>query len=157
VDHTIRLRRVLAVLESERDQLSAVVARVTSIARDHGALVTLAKTSDPGRFALWLGPCVADASHLHDAERELADEARDVLAGVAEFMPPDVDFDTVVLPPSTGAGVSELIRSGAYDALVASELLLTRNRILRREAQRHQLQVICVIGAHRYAPTIRSR
>jgi hypothetical protein len=143
VNTATRLRRVLAVLESGTDGRRALVT-ATDIARRHDASITLAKTCDPGKITRWIGPCFSEAPSVHDAHCLLVNDAGHELARVAEFMPADINFDTVLLPPSTAIGLVELIRARTYDALVAGESFLGHNRALRREAKRRLVTVISV-------------
>jgi len=137
-------RNVVGVLESDRGSTDAVIDTVTAIALDSGARVTLAKTCDPGKLMRWLAPCIADALHTGEVERGLTEEARTTLARIAEWLPTDLCFQTIVLGPSTPGALRELVRSEIYDTLVLGHQLLARDPGLERYAHDHAVRIVRV-------------
>lgn len=140
-------RHVLAVLEDDEPRLWGALERAIELADAEQARLTLAKTTDPGRIMRWFAPAALQSMGVSADELDVRVTAGHRLAAAVEFVPAWIPVTTRLVGQSTTRGLILLLRRGVYDALVATDTLLARNRRLRAE--------LCRLGVRSVAATRR--
>ena len=135
-----RYRHVLALLHGDRGCFRDVLARAVHAASSDRSRLTLAKTPEITRIT----QCLAMLPTAGAGSLELDGPARDELALAAEEIPSSIQLRTVVLRDDVGESLTELLRSGDYDLLVAGQSLLRRSRRVCRQVERHGNCVLAV-------------
>lgn len=138
------MRNVLCVLEQPEERFWSTFATAIDLAERERARLTLVTGREPGRVYTWCAAFMVGALYVPpDGDPDQA--AAQLLARVAEFVPGDIPVTTMVLSQEPKRDLRRLIRSGAYDALVADEHLLRRAWLLRGDSRKHE---ITTIGSH---------
>ena len=122
------VRHVLAVLEDAEPRLWSAFDRAVALAAQDEARLTLAKTTDPGWLMRWFAPAALQSMCVSAEDLDFRRLASHKLAVAAEFVPARIPVTTLVLGFNTTRAVSELLRGGGYDAVVATGVLLRRHR-----------------------------
>ncbi|HEX4009142.1 MAG TPA: hypothetical protein VHX62_04010 [Solirubrobacteraceae bacterium] len=133
---------VLALLEDCEPRMWSAFDQAVALAGEHDARLTLAKTTDPGLLMRWFAPAALQSMCVSAEDLDFRRLAGHRLALAAEFVPSRIPVTTLVLGFNTTRAVSELVRDGAYDAVVATGVLLNRHRRLRRELVARGLRTV---------------
>lgn len=135
------MRNVLCVLEQSEERSWSTFATAIELAQRERARLTLVTGREPGRVCTWCAAFMVGALYVPpDGDPDQA--AAQLLARAAEFVPGDIPVTTMVLSAEPKRDLRRLIRSGAYDALVADEQLLRRAWLLRGDCRRHGVTAI---------------
>jgi hypothetical protein len=134
---------VIGVLGDDEDEVWDTFRTAVDLADVERARLTLTKTCDDGRSYVWVTPFAFGGAYV-PPPLDSPYEAERILARIAEFVPGSIPVTTHVLGPNTQEALVKLLRSGHYNALVASQDLLGHCRRLRRELRRQEIQTITV-------------
>ncbi len=141
------MNSVLGILEDDERCLHATFERAVELADRERALLTLAKTTDPGWLMRWFAPAAIPSMMVPETCLDFDRIAGNRLARAVEFVPAWIPVTTVVLPRNTSKGVLGLLRTGCYDGIVASSGLLGQCPRLRRGLIRAGVEIVAVRGA----------
>jgi hypothetical protein len=142
------VHHVLGVLEDDERRLWATFDRAVSLADAERARLTFAKTTDPGWLTRWFAPAALQSMLVSAEELDFPSIASHALARAAEFVPDWIPVTTLVLEQNTACALTELIRRGGYDALVATEAFFSHHRKMQRELRRLDLRTFCAPMTH---------
>jgi hypothetical protein len=151
------VREVLGVLEDEEYRLSMVCKCSVKLADAERARLTLAKTTNAGRMIRWLAPFAMQSMCPAADGLDLRMAASDTLARAVEFVPASTPVTTLLLGSNTSTALEELLGCGSYDALVTTDVFLSRHRRLRRELPRLGVSSVLVPCRPRPPLTTQSR
>jgi len=133
---------VLALLEDAEPRMWSAFDRAVALAGEDDARLTLAKTTDPGWLMRWFAPAALQSMCVSAEDLDFRRLASHKLALAAEFVPARIPVTTLVLGFNTARAVSDLVRDGAYDVVVATGVLLSRQRRLRRELTARGVRIV---------------
>jgi hypothetical protein len=148
---------VLGVLEDDERRLRGVLERSVALADAERARLTLAKTTDPGRLLRWFAPSALQSMCVSLGDIDVERSASHLLARAVESVPATTPVTTRLLGRNTSSALVELLRSGPYDALVATDALLGHHRKLRRELRGLGVAAVPIDGRPTLPATVSSR
>jgi hypothetical protein len=134
---------VIGVLGDEEDEIWDTFRAAVDLADAERSRLTLVKTCDEGRAYVWVTPFGFGGAYVPPPV-DSPQEAERTLARIAESVPNSIPVTTCVLGCNTQDALLKLLRSGHYNALVASQDLLGHCRRLRRELRRQDIQTVVV-------------
>jgi hypothetical protein len=138
------VNHILSVLEDDEARLQQTFACAVGLADRERARLTLVKTTDPGWLMRWFAPTAIQSMMVPQCCLEFEEMAGHRLAAAVEFVPAQIPVTTAVLSRNTSRGLHQLLRSGRYDVLVVSDVLLHRCPRLARELVAREIAVVSV-------------
>lgn len=138
------LRHILGVLDGDEAVLWKTFDRAVLVAEAGRARLTLVKSIDRGWLMQWFVSAALEGPAVSMPYLDFETIAAHQLARVAEFVPSSIPLTTRLLGWRTGPALCELIRTGRFDAFVATDRLLARNGRVVRELSRFGVQTVTV-------------
>jgi nucleotide-binding universal stress UspA family protein len=133
---------LLVLLDDDDAAARALMERAIDLAELERARLTIAKATDPGRFAVWLAPLAT----LWRAPLVLPDleTARRSLDRATASVPASIPLTRVLLGQDTARALRELAESERYDLLIVRDGLIAHCRALRRAVRKLGLCTLAV-------------